>query len=141
MIWSAGIAPVNQALTLLRTRGVINYYLSTASAAHDGFSIASGIYMMTAEAFAVGATAVLDPIDDSNSDMWLWHSFADVNALTGTIADGVNAVGCVVRQVIDSKAMRKDFDSQRVLVGVTQVIERGTALMEMQADTRMLFKL
>ena len=114
--------------------------MTAAAAIGDGFRLASGIYMMTEDAFAQGGIAALDPIDDQNSDMWLWHSFADIRAITATIGDGVNAVSAVVRQEIDSKAMRKNFDPERVMVGVTQAIEAGTATMEIEAATRQLFK-
>ena len=114
--------------------------LLTAAAAGDGFFGATGIYMMTEDAFAIGGTAALDPIDDANSDMWIWHSFWDVRAITTTISDGVNAVAASQRIVIDSKAMRKGFDPERVMVMITQVIESGTATAEMNAETRQLFK-
>ena len=138
LLWSAGTAPI-QNLMVIRTRGWISYYLLTTDAAGGGFRGASGIYLMTEDAFAVGATAVLDPLIDSNSDMWLWHSFFDVRSITATIADGVNAGAVLVRQEIDSKAMRKGFDPERVMVGVTGVIEGGTSTVRVQADTRQLF--
>ena len=139
LLWSLATTP-SQNLTLIRTRGEITYYLSAATAAVEGYQIASGIYMMTEDAFAIGATAALDPLSDANSDMWLWHRYADLRAITGTIADGVNAVACCVRQEIDSKAMRKDFDPERVMVGVTGAVESGTAVLRVHAECRQLFK-
>ena len=139
-IWTDAAAPNAGNFTIVRIRGYINYYLRTTSQVAGGFEIASGIYMMTEDAFAVGDTAALDPIDDANSDMWIWHSFADVHSITATIADGVNAQCCVMRQEIDSKAMRKDFDTQRILVGVTQAVEVGTSVMDVWANTRILLK-
>ncbi len=118
---------------------MVRYYLTAAASVGDGFRGASGIYLMTEDAFTVGVTAFLDPLLDANSDMWLWHSFFDVRAITATITDGVNAVGAVVTQEIDSKAMRKGFDPERVMVGVTGVIETGVASMQVFADTRQLF--
>ena len=94
--------------------------------------------MMTEDAFAIGVTAALDPLVDANSDMWLWHSFGAVTSPSGTFADGVNAFSIVQRIEIDSKAMRKNFDAERVMVGVTGAIEEGTATMVMKADTRQL---
>ncbi len=96
--------------------------------------------MMTEDAFAVGATAALDPLTDANSDMWIWHSFFNVVAVSATIADGGNAVSGSVRQEIDSKAMRKGFDPERVMVGVTEVVEAGAASLQVVADTRQLLK-
>ena len=140
ILWSGGTSPAGN-FTLVRTRGWVNYYLLAVSAQFDGFQIASGIYMMTEDAFNVGVTACLDPIDDANSDMWIWHSFADLRGVDATFANGVNASAVVVRQEIDSKAMRKEFDPERRMVGVTQVIERGTSSMIVFADTRQLFKM
>ena len=138
-LWSGGTTP-SANLTLVRTRGWIHYFITSATATGDGFFGASGIYMMTENAFSIGATAALDPLTDANSDMWIWHSFFDVRAVTGTFSDGVNAGVCHVRQEIDSKAMRKDFDPERVMVGVTQVVEAGASGIEFHAQTRQLFK-
>jgi len=114
--------------------------LRATSAPADGFDFAHGIYMMTEDAFAIGVTAALDPQSDANSDMWLWHSFGSIRSITATIADGVNAFSCVSHITIDSKAMRKDFDPERVMVGVTGVAEIGTATATLSAQVRQLFK-
>ncbi len=137
-LWTTGTTS-SQNLTVIRTRGLVSIYLQTVAAIGDGFRGAHGIYMMTEDAFAVGVTAALDPESDSNSDMWLWHSFFDIRAVTATIGDGVNAVGAVHRIEIDSKAMRKGFDPERVMVGVTGVSESGAATAELQANCRQLF--
>ena len=136
-LWSFSTASA-QNLTVVRTRGWISYYLRSADVATAGFRGASGIYLMTEDAFAVGVTAALDPLEDSNSDMWLWHFFFDLRAITGTLPDLGSAA--VVRQEIDSKAMRKGFDPERVMVGVTGVVETVSASMSAFADTRQFFK-
>ena len=138
-IWSTGTTPAAN-LTLIRTRGWVNYYLTAVDAIGSGFSGASGIYMMTEDAFLTGNAAALDPVVDANSDMWIWHSFFDVRAITATIGDGVNAQAVVQRQMIDSKAMRKEFDPERVMVGVTEIVEIGTCTMSVFAECRQLFK-
>ena len=139
VLWSSGTTPA-QNLTLVRTRGLFTINLFSVGAIGDGFAGAVGIYMMTEDAFAVGVTAALDPMTDSNSDMWLWHSFFQIHAITATIGDGVNAGSAHQRIVIDSKAMRKDFDPERVMVGVCGFIENGTASGEFNADCRQFFK-
>ena len=78
------------------------------------------------------------PFTEADWDGWLWHEFFDVRALTATIADGVNAFSAVSRVVIDSKAMRKGWDDKVTLVGVTEVVEGGTASMELHGNTRCL---
>ena len=139
VLWSLGTSP-QQNLTVVRTRGHVTVMLQIAGGVGEGFSGAHGIYMMTEDAFAVGATAALDPQGDSNSDMWLWHSFFDVRLITATLADAVNAPSLYSRIEIDSKAMRKNFDPERVMVGVTGLQESGTCQVEINADTRQLFK-
>ena len=138
-LWSQGTTPSTN-LTVIRTRGIVSVYRVSGVAVGDGFSGAHGIYMMTEDAFAVGVTAALDPQQDANSDMWLWHSFFDVRGITAIIANGVNAYATVSRIVIDSKAMRKNFDPERVMVGVTGVTLIGGSVAEIHADSRQLFK-
>ena len=138
-LWSLGTTP-GANLTLLRTRGLCDVTLLTSSGSSGGFRGAHGIYMMTEDAFLVGVTAALDPLSDANSDMWLWHSFFNVRASTASFADGVNAAGAHSSIIIDSKAMRKDFDPERVMVGVTGVVEAAVATCFLVADTRQLFK-
>ena len=139
LLWATGTSPT-QNLTVVRTRGLVTVTLTAAASAGDGFKGAHGIFMMTDASFAIGVTAAMSPLTESNSDMWLWHSFFDVWSVTATLSDGVNAVGAVHRIVIDSKAMRKDFDPTRVMVGVTEFVESGTATAEVTAETRQLFK-
>ena len=134
-VWSSGTT-LAQNFTLLRTRGYIDYFLTVATAAGDGFAGASGIFMATEDAFTAGSGSLLGPLSDATSDMWIWHSFFSVRVITTTLADGVNAGVAHYRQIIDSKAMRKDFDSDRVMCGVTEVTEIGTATMLMGAETR-----
>ena len=137
LLWTEGsVSGTN--CTIIRTRGLVTVLLKTAAAAGDGFFGAHGIYMMTEDAFAVGVTAALDPLSDASSDMWLWHSYFDVRAVTATIADGVNATSAFSRVIIDSKAMRKDFDPDRVMVGVSGFTESGTATCDVNADSRQL---
>lgn len=137
-IWSTGTTP-GQNLTVIRTRGLVNVTLINATGAGDGIFGAHGIYMMTEDAFNAGVGSALDPLADANSDMWLWHSFFDVRAITGTIADGVNAQSVLSRIEIDSKAMRKGFDPERVMVGVTGLRVSGTATADLNGEVRQLF--
>ncbi len=139
-LWATGITSAAINLTIVRTHGLVSTYLLTAAAAADGYEGAHGIYMMTEDAFAIGVTAALDPFQDASSDMWLWHSFFDVRAISATASNEDNTGSGTMRIVIDSKAMRKNFDPDRVLVGVTGVTETGTATMRLNANTRMLFK-
>ena len=139
-LWSASVTPAVEGLTLIRTRGIFSVTQATAGVALDGFFGAIGIQMITAEAAAIGITAIPTPLDDENWDGWLFHQYFDVRSATATFADGVNSGGVFARIEIDSKAMRK-FPGGSVLVGVTEVVESGTATIETHGSTRMLFKL
>ena len=139
VIWSLGLVPLQSGLTIVRIRGMMSLTLTVATAIGDGFVGASGICLVSDEATAIGATAVPGPISEADWDGWMWHQFWDVRAVTATIADGVNAHGASKVLEIDSKAMRKLPDGW-TLIGVTEVVESGTASVEIQAKTRMLFK-
>ena len=139
-LWSSGIIPLVEGLTIVRIRGVVKVTNATAGVALDGFFGAHGMCIVTNEAFAVGITAVPTPLDDEDWDGWMWHSYFDVRAPTATFADGVNAGAIYSNIEIDSKSMRKIPDGY-TLVGVTEVVESGTATCEVQSQTRILFKL
>lgn len=126
-------------ITVIRTRGVCQLYLTAASAIGDGFAGALGIGIVSDQAAAAGAASVPDPKSEVDWDGWLWHSFFDLRVLSTTLADGVNASVASVRIEIDSKAMRK-WDESMTMIGVLGAVESGTAVMEMQADCRMLIK-
>ncbi len=141
LLWGTSISNSGQKITIVRTRGIATLTLLSGAAIGDGYHGAHGICLVTEDALAVGVTALPDPFADSNSDVWLWHSFFDVRLVTATIADGANAMS--VRSVIeiDSKAMRKNFDSEMKVVGMSGFIESGTATVELNATTRQLVKI
>ena len=76
---------------------------------------------------------MLTPIAEEGWDGWLWHSYFSVAGPLGSDA-------AHVRLEIDSKAMRK-FDSFDTIFGATEVVESGTEVMSLIAQTRMLFKI
>jgi len=140
-LWSSTVTlSASDNATIVRIRGLIKVTQLTATAAGDGFFGAVGIGIATSAAIAIGVTAVPTPLTEEDWEGWMWHSYFDVRATTATIADGVNAAGVVANLVIDTKAMRK-FSSEMTLYGATEVVESGTALLELQGSTRALFKL
>jgi len=139
-LWSAGTENVGDRVTLVRLRGLLSLTLLTADAAGSGFFGACGVALVTAQAFAVGATAVPGPLSEVDWDGWLWHSFWDLRTVTATRADGVNSSGAAMRIEIDSKAMRK-WEENMVLIGVNEAVESINAVVEIQARTRALVKL
>ena len=139
-IWSNGIVLVNEPLvTVVRIRGYFRALLTAATAAGDGFLGACGIGVVNENAFTVGGTtSVPTPITDADWDGWMWHQFFDLRSNVAGVGDGQPGVSLGFD--IDSKSMRKLGDEQ-VLMGCLEVVEAGTAIMELTADCRLLLKL
>ena len=141
VLWSTGVVlSVEEKATLVRLRGLVTFTLESFGSLGDGFFGAVGFALVTDQAFAIGTTAVPGPLAEVDWDGWLFHSFFDVRSVTATEADGFNAVGCVFRMPIDSKAMRI-WEDGMTLVGVIEAQESGTATAEVQGETRTLVKL
>jgi len=117
LLWTTGTTP-GHAVTIVRIRGMLDIYLTVASAAGDGFSGATGICVVAEDAFAVGVTAVPKPLDDLDSDMWMWHHFFDVHALTVTLTDGVNAVGAHLRIPSACSFGQLEFCPSQILIQI-----------------------
>ena len=136
IVGSALVLAVDGA-TLVRTRGILSFVLTSSVSAGDGFIGAFGIGKVTATAIGIGVTAVPAPIDEMDWDGWLWHQFISVRSGVATAAATPFEA---FRYEIDSKAMRKVADDEG-FVGVLQTVETGDADMRVSFDTRMLFKL
>ena len=130
---------VTQPSTLVRIRGYFDFCMLSTSALGDGMMGALGIALVSDDAFAAGITAIPGPQSDANWDGWIFHSFWGVRSVTGTIADGANAVGAYYRMIVDSKAMRK-WDPANTLVGVVEGVESGAMSVEVNGETRLLLK-
>ncbi len=127
-------------VTVVRLRGRISCVLETTSAAARGFHCALGIGIVTQDAFTVGGvTALPNPFDDIDWGWW-YHSIFDVQSVTATIADGVNAGSAWYTAEVDSKAMRKLVPNETIFASL-QVFESGTESMDVLFDSRMLVKL
>jgi len=139
--WSNGVQLLTEAeATIVRVRGYVSLTLEAISSLGDGFSGAFGMGIVSANAQGVGGTAIPAPVDDADWPGWLWHRFFDIRSVSATLSDGANAVAAVQRIEIDSKAMRK-LGNEEVLQMTIQVVEQGTATIEMHGDSRILFKL
>ncbi len=125
--------------TIVRVHGVLHVTLITASVAGAGFLGAAGIALVNTDAFGQGINSIPGPLTDAHWDSWLWHSFWDVRALTGTIGDGANSGAAHQRIAIDSKAMRR-WDPAETLVIMVEGVEVGAASATLNCDTRILVK-
>jgi len=124
--------------TIVRIRGEITVFISSAAAALDGFQqYRIGIGMVTQDAFA--AAALPTPGGDSDWPGWLWYHSGGALVEFSTIEAGQGM--SMARIAIDSKAMRKWRLNETVFGAVTTAGEVGTATLDISASTRMLTKL
>jgi len=134
-----GIVPLTDGITLVRTRGELSLYLSSATAALAGFQGAFGIGIVEAPAFSAGIASVPTPISEADSENWLYHTFFSCVAIEPTETFS-NSGSAAVRFSVDSRAMRK-FDLAKRIYAAIEVVEVGTAVLQVDFDSRMLFKL
>ena len=135
-VLGSGITPLDQELTVLRTRGLFTVFLRGPGAGDgDGFHGAVGIGKCTTAAFAAGIGSLNTPLTEPQWDGWLWHSFFDIFDNDTTFASDLK----YQRMEVDSKAMRK-FDAAEVLFAAIEVVEVGTVTLNAFFDTRMLFQ-
>jgi len=132
-IGTTGLQILEDGTTLVRTRGSVLLRLSTtAGGTTDGMSGAVGIAMGSENAFGAGFASLMHPFNDSEWDGWIFHSFYHLN--------GPATLGSAFQRIdIDSKAMRK-IAALDVLYLAIATVEVGTEVIQMIADTRMLFK-
>ena len=133
----SSLVPVNEGMTVVRTRGQVDLMLNSAVAASDGFQGAVGIGIASMAAVAAGVASVPTPISEQDDENWLWHHFFSVHA--ADITDFSQA-GTYQRIEIDSKGMRK-FPEGTSIYAAIEVVMIGTADMDVFFDSRMLLKL
>jgi len=114
--------PIAGGETVLRTRGLFSY-MSDQSAAIESQIGAVGIGVVSEQAASVGITAVPFPATDASWGGWLWHSYfqSRLEFLSATGFDPNMAHNIV----IDSKAMRKVGENERLVVVVQNVSAFG----------------
>ena len=144
---ASAVALLVDGVTLVRTRGRLQIYLSSATAAFDGFAGAVGIGVATTAAVTAGAASVPSPITEQDWDGWLWWRAYQVFASGPIVAaaaalqtDAVNQQVAVVNIDIDSKAMRKVGIEDTIYFALESSLT-GTAVAQWRVDSRMLFKL
>lgn len=115
--------PIVGGETLIRTRGLFSF-ATDQEAANETQVGAFGIGIVSEQAATVGATAVPHPFTDAAWGGWLYHTyfasrFRFVSGVGVSFADGVTT------QVIDSKAMRKIGENERLIVVVENIAAQG----------------
>ena len=138
-IMGAGAQAVVDGLTIVRTRGLLSFSLGLATAAQDGFLGAFGLCIVNENAGGIGVTAVPTPITDLGWDGWFYHTFFDIRS--GVVSSSSNPGPKDQHQIqVDSKAMRK-IDLGDIIFAVIEVVETGTATMDMSFNSRILLKI
>jgi len=115
ILLSQVFVPFDAGETVIRTRGLFGW-MSDQSTADEEQMGAIGIGVVTEQAATLGASAVPAPDTDAGWDGWLWHSYfaSKFEFITGA---GFDQQG-MSRITIDSKAMRKVGDNERIVVVV-----------------------
>jgi len=141
-LWTAGQVAAFDALTIVRMRGMLECHVATAASNGDGFqSVAVGIGKVANAAFVAGVASVPTPLSEGEWEGWLYHQHLGAMLGITTSPTFNNAGSGQIRQVIDSKAMRK-IGSEEVIYGCIEVSgEIGAATLIFHANTRMLVKL
>ena len=137
-VLGSALAIGTDGVTMIRTRGFLEMFLTAATTAGDGFTGAIGIGKSTTQAFAVGITALPVPVTDADWDGWLYHQFFSVHSASALQA--FTTPSSVIRMPVESKGMRK-AGLDDVFFAVIEVTEIGVSSLSVFFDTRMLFKL
>ena len=133
VLGAGGASAAEDGLTLVRTRGDLNVFITGVAASLNGFHGAFGIGIVNENAFAAGVGSVLTPITDESWDGWIYHRYFGIftagpvaAATAAQQADQVNSNSAVVHVEVDSKAMRK-LNVQDTIYCALEVVELGAA--------------
>jgi len=125
--------------TIVRLRGRMNGFLTIASSGGDGFHGALGIGVFNLPAIVAGVASLPTPLTELAWDGWLYHQFFDVHAHSAVEAEFNDST--TFDYEVDSKAMRIMEATDQALLALVEVVEIGTATMNIFFESRVLFKL
>jgi len=140
----SGIVSSTLPITVVRIRGELLLFLSSATAALDGYTGAFGIGRVATSAFSAGITAVPTPVAEQSWEGWLYHRYFSITAATpmdgqaATDTDVLNNVTAALRIEVDTKAMRKLEEDEQTIYAALEAVEVGGATLKMFFDSRML---
>ncbi len=137
VILGSGISLTGRPATLVRTRGLFRMYLENVANPGEGFQGAFAIGVVQVAAFTAGVGSLPGPISEMDSEAWLYHSIVGAHAHNATETSFNEST--VFDLTVDSKAMRK-LDDETVIVAVLEVVELGTAVLDVFFDSRVLLK-
>ena len=133
---SFGVAILEDPETLVRTRGQFQVSISVAAASRANIQGAFGIYVVTADAFAIGITALPGPLSDSRNDWVVWAPFT-MHVLA---ALDEAAVQQHVRVDFDSRGMRKLKDGDVLAVVIEATTDVAAPAIDVGYAFRQQFK-
>ncbi len=128
-------------MTVVRIRGAVSIWLEAVTTIGDAFGdVALGIGIVSADAFAIGQSAMPSPLSDPDWD-WMWIQY--LGAMIGRSTTEAELTGPLgeVRVEIDTKAMRKVHPNETVFGVIETEDETGAVTLSFSAMTRMLSKL
>ncbi len=132
----SALVPTVLGATIVRIRGQFDFWLVLATAAGDGFQGAVGIGIASTAAVVAGIASVPTPLTEQGSENWLfWHTVSVHNPVVGSAGFTDQSRQ---RIIVDSKAMRKFEDAAVSLYAAVEVVETGTATMNLNHDSRVL---
>ena len=124
--------------TIVRIRGMLDVMVNPVGANNDDVRWGAGLGMISAQAFAAGASAVHAPLSNSDWGGWMWWA-TGVMRQRSTYSE-FSAPQAGVSVVIDSKAMRK-VENDSLLVCVVETLNgAGSAGVLISAAARVLVK-
>ena len=138
-ILGLGSQAITEGLTLVRLRGLAQFWLNTGSASGSSAIGAFGIGIAQENQFGVGITAVQKPIADIDWEGWLFWMPIQLSLLSSTVQWG-NAGTAAQDILVDTKAMRK-LDEGDVVFAIVEIEEVGTIVLEGSFFSRLLVKL
>ncbi len=130
------LVPTEAETTIVRVRGSMIFQF-LPDTVNDVYLGAIGLITVQAAASAAGSASMPGPVTDASNDGWFWHSFVDF------MASGVGAEvpGYGYRVDIDSKAMRKVNDNERVVMRLESTTHSAGVSVKVAGDFRVLSKL
>ena len=142
----SSVALTVEGLTVIRIRGWLHAYLSSAGSALDGMAGAFGIGIATTAAVTAGIASVLTPITEQRSENWLYWTpiqlfCPNIGTATSKAIDVAAAGSGLLSVEVDMKAMRKFPDEMSIYAAVELSTEVGTAIVQVRFDSRLLAKL
>ena len=131
-----GISTFGVAGTVMRIRGSVMAFLTTAAAANSIKAINCGVIIGTEEQVATGAGAFPSPTSDLDAE-WLWWGSLLLARMTTTETESAGLVS--QRIEIDSKAMRRVKQGQSINFLTKPVNLAGTESAGGAFNLRVLF--